>query len=123
MTFWAGIGRTIAAFLPWLQGSSCGVGSPAGVQAKHVVGPCFRIGVEVRNLGRFLQKNRARLEKSTSANVGHHISNVVTRKRQEMTLTSWASTLTINHTTVIDELSFTSKYTPQKVLKVYLKPC
>lgn len=40
---------------------------------------------------------------------------VVTKKnRQEMTLTSWASTLTINHTTVIEELSFTSKYTPQR---------
>lgn len=47
LTFWAGVGRTIAAVLPWLQGSSCGVSTPAGVQAKHVVGPCFRIGVEV----------------------------------------------------------------------------
>lgn len=54
LTFWAGVGQTIAAFLPWLQGSSGGVSSPAGVQAKHVVGPCFRIGVEVWNLGWFL---------------------------------------------------------------------
>lgn len=57
LTFWAGVVGTIAAFLPWLQGSSCGVSSPAGVQAKHVVGPCFRIGVEVWNLGGFLWKH------------------------------------------------------------------
>ncbi|PWA30092.1 hypothetical protein CCH79_00009776 [Gambusia affinis] len=31
-----------------IWGSSGGVSSPAGVQAKHVVGPCFRIGVEAR---------------------------------------------------------------------------
>lgn len=47
LTFWAGVQRTIAAFLPWLQGGSGGVSSPAGVQAKHVVGPCFGIGVEL----------------------------------------------------------------------------
>lgn len=56
LTFWARVGWTIAAFFPWLQGSSCGVSTPAGVQAKHVVGPCFRIGVEVWNLGGFLWK-------------------------------------------------------------------
>lgn len=47
LTFWARVGRTIAAFLPWLQGGSSGVSTPTGVQAKHVVGPCFRIGVEL----------------------------------------------------------------------------
>ena len=53
LTFWAGIGQTITAVLPWLQGSSCGISTPAGVQA-NVGGPCFRIGVQVRNLGGFL---------------------------------------------------------------------
>ena len=45
-TFLARVGQTITAFLPWLQGRG-GDGAPARVQAKHVIGPCFRIGVQV----------------------------------------------------------------------------
>lgn len=45
-TFWARFCQRIRALLPWLQGRG-GEGAPAGVQAKHVIGPCFGIGVQL----------------------------------------------------------------------------
>ena len=58
LTSGAGLGG-VTTVLPWGAGRGRGAGSSsAGVQVKHVVGPCLGIGVQVGNLGGVLVEER-----------------------------------------------------------------